>query len=455
MRRPGVLARVPARPTGSPFQQPSNRFPLLHIRSSALQAALVLAAASHANAHAENIVDQLGLGGEFREVFESSRHPVFGLDRPLDDDRFLHRLTLHSDIRFGTSGRAYVELLSGRTSGWGGVPAGTQDDRLDVLQAFGESTFRLDDRPLTLRVGRQELSLGSSRLVSVREGPNVRRSFDGLRGTWAIDGKTRADVFALRPVTPRVGSFDDRSSGAEEFWGVYLGNAPTGWQGLRADLYYLGLDRTNAGFAQGRAPERRHTVGARLFGSNGAADWNFEGAYQFGSFGTADIRAWTLSSDSGYTVASLPLSPRFGLKADAISGDRNPTDGRLNTFNALYPKLPYFSEANVAAPANLLDLQPNLTLSPRRDLRLNLGWNGLWKQSRADAFYAPPLTAAANTAGSASRYIGQQWLVAAEWTYGPNIALGANYVHFKPGSALRGAGGRAGDFVNVTMQLKF
>ena len=31
----------------------------------------------------------------------------------------------------------------------------------------------------TLRIGRQEMSYGSSRLVSVREGPNVRRSFDG------------------------------------------------------------------------------------------------------------------------------------------------------------------------------------------------------------------------------------------------------------------------------------
>ena len=234
-----------------------------------------------------------------------------------------------------------------------------------------------------------------------------------------------------------------------------MSHAPTGWSGLQADLYYLGLDRANAGFAQGRAQERRHTVGARLFGTTGAADWNFEGAYQFGSFGAAAIRAWTLSSDSGYTAESLPLSPRFGLKADAVSGDRNPTDGKLNTFNALYPKLPYFSEANVAAPANLLDLQPNVTVSPRKDLHVNLGWNGLWKQSRADAFYAPPLTAAADTAGSASRHIGQQWLVAAEWTYSPMIALGANYVHFRPGSALRNAGGRAGDFVNLTMHLKF
>ncbi|QHI99627.1 alginate export family protein [Xylophilus rhododendri] len=426
------------------------------LRPQALQAAtMALAAATCLPAHAQDLIDRLGLGGDFREVYESSRHPVFGLDRPSQDDRFLHRLQLHSDIRFGTTSRAYVELVSGRTSGWGGAPAGTQDDSLDILQAFAETRFTPGGQPLDLRAGRQELSFGSSRLVSVREGPNVRRSFDGVRGTWTLAGPMRADVFAVRPVAPRVGSFNDRSSDAEAFWGAYLADIPTALSGMRADIYYLGLNRANAGFADGRAQERRHTVGARLFGKTGAADWNFEGAWQFGRFGTADIRAWTLSSDSGYTAAALPLRPRFGLKADAISGDRRAGDGRLGTFNALYPKLPYFSEANVAAPANLLDLQPNITVSPRSDLQFNLGWNGLWKQARADAFYAPPLVAVAGTAGLGSRYIGQQWVVSGSWAATKRVAVGANYVHFQPGAALRGVGGRAGDFLNLTVHVKF
>ncbi|WPB56310.1 alginate export family protein [Xylophilus sp. GOD-11R] len=427
---------------------------------AALRLALTVSVAAaplalRAQAATEPSAPALRLGGEFREVYESSRHPVFGLDDPARDDRFLHRLQLHGDLRLGDSARAFVELVSGRTSGWGGAPIGIQNDRADLLQAFAENTWRFDEASLTVRAGRQELSLGSSRLVSVREGPNVRRSFDGARGTWTIAGKMRADFFALRPVVPRVGSFNDRSSDAEKFWGAYLSDMPTGLPGLSADLYYLGLDRADARFAQGRAEETRHTVGARLFGKTGAADWNFEGAWQFGTFGASDIRAWTVSSDAGYTAAELPLQPRFGLKADAISGDRDLTDGRLNTFNALYPKLPYFSEANVAAPANLLDLQPHLTIAPRKDLRLTAGWNGLWKQSRADGFYAPPLVSVSGTAGQGSRWIGQQWLLSAEWSASARMSFGANYVYFEPGSAVRAAGGRTGNFLNLTARVKF
>ncbi len=71
-----------------------------------------------------------------------------------------------------------------------------------------------------MRIGRQELSFGSSRFVSTREGPNVRQSFDGLRlslraGQWTVDG------FATKPVETNRGLFDDSANYAQTFWGVY------------------------------------------------------------------------------------------------------------------------------------------------------------------------------------------------------------------------------------------
>ena len=53
-------------------------------------------------------------------------------------------------------------------------------------------------RPLLLRAGRQEMSFGSSRLVGVRESPNVRQSFDGLRATLGVEGWL-VDGFLTRP----------------------------------------------------------------------------------------------------------------------------------------------------------------------------------------------------------------------------------------------------------------
>jgi len=394
-----------------------------------------------------------GLSAEARERFESSRDPVFGLSPADDDDYLLHRVLLTADARHTEGFRAQVQIVSGLSSGWEGQPPPTQDDSVDLLQGFVEQSFGVGDGDLLVRAGRQELSLGSSRLISVRESPNIRRAFDGVRASWSLHSGAHVDAFALRPVSPERSGFDDRSSSAQSFWGLYgTANVP-GVEGLKADLYYLGLRREDAEFTQGRATERRHSVGFRLFGERDRADWNIEGVWQWGSFGDASIRAWTISADLGYQWADSPLRPRVGIKMDAISGDRNPADRRLETFNPLFPKLPYFSEANVATPANLLDVQPNFTFNVAREATLSLSWNALWKQAREDAFYAPPLSPVRGTANSVGRAIGTQASLNLDWKLSKRLGLGAAYVHFDPREVTREAGGSSGSFFAIWMQM--
>ena len=52
-----------------------------------------------------------------------------------------------------------------------------------------------------------------------------------------------------------------------------------------------------------------------------AWDFDYEGVAQFGTFGSDQIRAWTLASDTGYALPTLPFWPRFSIKADISSGD--------------------------------------------------------------------------------------------------------------------------------------
>ena len=118
----------------------------------------------------------------------------------------------------------------------------------------------------------------------------------------------------------------------------------------------------------------------------------------------------------------------------------------METFNPLYPKLPYFSEANLATPANLLDVQPNLRLSPAARMNLMVSWNWLWKHESADAFYAPLLVPVPGTAGTPSREIGWQASALMEWTVSNRMDLGVTYVIFEPASAIRNVGGHAGRF---------
>lgn len=388
----------------------------------------------------------LSLGGQARIRPEFSRHPVFGLAAPDHNNGLLIRSFLSADLRLGPYLRAFVEVVSGQAPIWAGTPPGTQLDRLDLRQGYGELNLPIAAGSLMVRGGRQEMSFGSSRLISVRDSPNIRRAFDGVRAAWIVSPDTRIDAFLVRPVVPLAGLFDDRSDPAQAFWGVYGTSAVPGLPALKADVYYLGLNRENARFAQGIADEHRHTVGARLFGNAESFDWNIEGAYQFGRFGHADIQAWMASAVIGYSLTGLPFAPRLGLNADAISGDGNLRDDRLGTFNPLFPRLPYFSEANLVGPANLIDIQPNITLTLLPKIKLTVSWNPLWKQAKADAFYGPAITPVARTAGGAGRYLGQQVSTTIEWNPSEHLTFGGTYVAYEPGERIRRAGGQSGSF---------
>jgi hypothetical protein len=106
------------------------------------------------------------------------------------------------------------------------------------------------------------------------------------------------------------------------------------------DSYYLGLDRKTATFNRGTAQENRETLGLRLWRppATKERDWDldYEGVWQFGTFGADGIRAWTFASDSGYSFPTAPLRPRISVKADITSGD-DPRHSSLGTFNPISP----------------------------------------------------------------------------------------------------------------------
>jgi len=141
---------------------------------------------------------------------------------------------------------------------------------------------------LTFRLGRQELAYGSSRLISAREAPNVRQSFDGVKAILNLGG-WRVDAFAVKPVRTKTGAFDDDPDPDQKFWDSTL------WlqfPGCRVEMLTLlpRLDRNNAHFDQGTAHEIRHSLGTRIWGRKAEWDYNFEFVYQFGTFGSGDIQ---------------------------------------------------------------------------------------------------------------------------------------------------------------------
>lgn len=382
-------------------------------------------------------------GAEFRVRHEFYGNPNWGDDTQDDGGylwtRALPFVDLYSD---DFRSRAFVELNIVESAGVGEGPSPVDEDRGDFLQLFADLGEAYLDGPggddgARLRVGRQVLALGSQRLVGTRYGVNVIRSFDSLEATLRRDGWYTRALYA-RPTEVEIGDFDNEPSSDQQLWGVY--STVETPDGIGLDLYYLGFVDDLAVFQQTAGREVRHTIGARQFGRVDDWFWNAEVAAQFGTVAEADIGAWTLALEGGRVLRRLPFTPRFDLKLDLISGDRDNSDGTVGTFNPLFPSLKYFGESGVLAPYNLIDFHPTLTVDVNEWVQIGADVDFLWRFSTDDAVYGAGGGILRDGSLSDARYVATQYEVFFEVELRENVAVFVSWTTLPPGSFLIDSG---------------
>ena len=411
----------------------------------------------------------LTLGGESRSRYEYNSAPAFGLRGDGHDDFYLQRFALHADLhggdREGLHARAFVQLLSGLVTGAEFPKPGNQDNALDLQQAFGEfilgdnraPAVHAGDSSLAVRVGRQEMGFGSFRLVTTREPTNSRLTFDGVRATLQADRMT-FDAFLVRPVEHKVGLFNDSPDQRTAFWGLYASLPIQPDRTLGLDLYYLGLDRDQARYESGVGHEIRHSAGVRVWGRAFGWDHDSEAVVQFGSFNrpeaTEDILAWTVASNTGYTFDAVAWKPRVGVKLNVASGDADPADGTLGTFNPLFPRNNYFSDANLLAPYNFFNVHPSIAVRPLDSVLVTVAWDAFFRASASDAVFSP-VGIVIPAGASDGRAVGSTLSLVAEWSINRHLSLTTSYAHFFRGEVVRDAGGEDVDYLGLWLTARF
>src|ERR1700731_3995064 len=352
----------------------------------------------------------LSMGGEAREIWEQIGNDNWG-QQPFMNGYFNQRYMSYFDVHYGKHVRSFVELKSGLNSYRIGGPRPIDEKKLDFQAAFLEVGTGDDRNWIKFRAGRQEMEYGSGRLIDVREGPNVRLSFDGFKvktgiGPWQIDG------FAMRPDLDKPGFFDNAPNHAVGFWGVY-GVRPLK-KSLTLDTYYLGLDRKDAAFNRGVGQEVRH------------------------SFGSANIRAWTVASETGYRLPTVPLKPRFSAKADISSGD-DPRTNTLGTFNPLFPKGNYFGVLATTGPGpiNFIDVHPRVETALPHNLTASFDWIFQWRESLRDGVYSVPGFLIIPAGKSDARFVGHRPGTEVRWQANRHLWFQADYGIFYAGKFVK------------------
>ena len=390
------------------------------------------------------------LGLDLRERVESTQIDSFGIGNPHANTYLIQRLDIYADVPPNANWQIFVQLQDDRAFSKD-IITPVDKDPLDLEQAFVTYSNDVAGGSLKVRVGRQQMGFDLQRFIGVRDGPNVRQSFDAVWVDWE-KSSWRFITFWSHPVQNVPDKpFDDYSSGALQYGGFRIERDDVGPGKLSA--YYSRYDADAAHYLDGSGNERRDNLDVRYAIAQGAVDWDLEGIRQTGRVGNKEIRAWAMGSRGGYTFKGTSWSPRIGLQVDLASGAQRPGDGTIGTFNPLFPNAYYFTLASTPTYANLIHVRPSLELHPLPSLRI-IGALGLqWRQTTADAVYVIPDRPVPGTAGQPGRWTGKYEQLRAELAIGRHWTAAVEGVQYQVGDVIRRAGGLNANYLGIELRF--
>ena len=391
----------------------------------------------------------LSFGADTRERFEANNAAGFGTGPNRNQDYVISRNEFHADLRIANQVQAFVQFQADYAP-WKTMLTPVDVDRLDLEQAFVVLTEPVGGGMLKLRAGRQQFAFDLQRFVSVRDGPNVRQSYDA---GWADyeNGPWRFITLYSLPVQVRDNRiFDDYSSVTKQTFGMARAEYKFS-ESLFIAGYYANFTQANVQFPNASGDERRDIFDVHLNGNANHFDFDLEVMNQTGRIGIEPIEAWAVGSIAGYTFANVNWSPRVGIQLDAASGDGS-TKQTFGTFNPLFPNGYYFTLAGYTGYANIIHIKPSLTLTLTSSLKIAIAAAAQWRQTTADAVYIQPDLAVPRTAGRPGAYTGSYGQFRLDWTIDRATSFAIEAVHFKISEAVRNAGGHDSNYLGIEIK---
>ena len=400
----------------------------------------------------------LSLGGEFRYRLESETDRAgFGAAARSTDSFSLFRFLLHADVKYGDAFRVFAQGITAFDEDRDLGRRGTDENMWDVQQLFFDVRLLGEDLPLTLRVGRQELLYGSERLVSPLDWASVRRRFDAIKlfahgETWDVD------LWYAKPVPVRRNQ-RDRFEEQFDFWGAYATYKGIDGHGLDIYLFYVD-DIRNTLNPNGSVGDRGiYTLGSRFWGTTGDFDYETELSGQWGHWGPDRVRAWSWALDGGYTFSDATWKPRLGAGFDWSTGDDNPADGTVGTFDQLFPLgHAFFGYLDLVGRQNMTSVNVNLSAWPVEDkVQAGMAYHTFWLTENEDALYSASGAALRrDPMGRSASGVGSELDLTINWKICPHSSVLFGYSHFWNGSFITQTGvSDDPDLFYVQYALKF
>ncbi len=358
-----------------------------------------------------------------------------------------HRAVVGADLRHGAHLRLRAEVGSGLALGTPEPVPANLDNAAAVQQLFVEVRARLAAFDCAAIAGRQEFAAGPRQLLSVGDGANLHRTWNGLC-LRAADQRIHLGAFALRATALEASGFDDGVRDGERLHGLHGGitlvrDADVG---VQLDPFWLHSELPDTR----RGRDERDTIGARLHGVAGAVAFDGTVAHQSGVFAGHGVDAW-----GGFATASVALAdggwqPRLTAHADVASGG-----GAGHGFHPLYASSACLGEGAFLGASNLLLVAPGVAVTPAPSLQLAFEYGWARRLDDHDTAYAGRLRPYAGTELVASHTIGQLLRLSATWELAEGVSLAAGIDHLVAGPVLDRAGFGSATFGYASVRFRF
>ena len=396
-----------------------------------------------------------------------------------DDNWLLFRFRIGMMIKPAPWLKLYVqgqdsrEYLSDRPD-FPGVLGAEGDDPFDLRQAYVE-IGNTKDMPWGVKIGRQTLTLGDERLVGAFDWNNIGRTFDAVKlsykaPTWSVDAFSSTVVVPHREGYNQSDFYNgNETERGQVFSGIYfsttaIGPQTTDFYALHLHEHYVGPGDTNFLTLGTRIKSKpgafSHKAAAPSDGKSVAdgkstppppappkplgLDYEAELAFQTGDVKGKDLTAFAAHAGLGYTFDTA-WTPRLGLEYNYGSGDSDPTDGDVETFQNLFPtNHKFYGQMDVFSWQNMHNVGLILKASPTKKLTVKGELQAFWLASTDDSWYRAngsttvrPLNAAARSAGN---YAGTEADLTVTYAATKWLSLEAGYSHFWAGDYLADTG---------------
>jgi hypothetical protein len=345
----------------------------------------------------KTLIKSVSLDGQIR-VRAEYRDPTSYLNTDpatRSDDVFMTRIRLNLKFSVNDDIDVFVQPQDQRV--WGQEASVLNDERnMDLHQGYVEVRNFLGE-PITIKVGRMELSYGDQRLISPLDWSNIGRAWDGAKlkysaKDWWIEGfyTVIKDPLAVAPAPgSQPAGVANGAAEDQDFGGLYF--SYTGIADHEFDVYGFFREFQDNTFTNdngtGLGDLIDHTIGARFKGKGAGFDYSLEVMSQKGHQADDRVNAYAYVATLGYTF-DMDWKPRIGVEYDYASGDRHTGDGQKNTFDPLFPFNHYYQGfADVIGFRNMKDLSLYLTVKPSETTVVSLDFHNFWLVQDEDAWY--------------------------------------------------------------------